>query len=380
MEPKAAPASPRPILPAIAASFVRTLPGHLPLYICALLFCGATLAITAAYRIDLEVSAGVFFLKMVAEFAAIGLAGLAACEFVQLIRAGFPDRPLSIIAKNIGAWLFAHDRPGNTLHAVIAMTPLMISFSALKYRIPAIHPFSWDKTFTEWDRIIGLGRQPWEILQPVLGHLWITAGLNLIYDAWFLVMFIVLLSQAFAARNSVLRMQFLLAFSFSWFVAGNILAAIFSSAGPCFYGLLHISPDPYAAQMRYLHEAAAQLPAWTLPMQDTTVQKSLWDSYISNVDGFGGISAMPSMHLTISMLMALFAWRAGRKLGLAFTGFLVLIFLGSVHLGWHYAVDGLAGIALAAVFWSVAGTIARASLRARRNDDATHPLPEAFPV
>jgi hypothetical protein len=61
--------------------------------------------------------------------------------------------------------------------------------------------------------------------------------------------------------------------------------------------------------------------------------------------------------------MTLIAWRMNRKLGIAFAFFLVLIFLGSIHLAWHYAVDGIAGMSLAIVFWSIAGVIARATTR-----------------
>lgn len=346
-----------------AVSIRRTFPDHIPLYLCAILFCSATLALTAFYQINLEASAGLFFLGMVGQFIFLGFAGLAAFEFAVLMRTGFPDRPLEKIFQRMGKRLLAQDRPGNIFHSLIVLTPLMISFSALKYQIPAIHPFAWDKTFMQWDRILGMGRLPWEILQPLLGHTWITAGLNFTYDAWFLLMFSVLFSQAFAARGSMLRMQFLLAFSFAWFIAGNILAAIFSSAGPCFYGLLKIGPDPYVAQLAYLHATTAHWPSWSIAMQDTAVQNILWTSYATHADGLGGISAMPSMHLTSSTLLALVTWRINRKLGAAFTAFLVLIFLGSIHLAWHYAVDGIAGIALAILFWFAAGMIARASER-----------------
>jgi membrane-associated phospholipid phosphatase len=66
---------------------------------------------------------------------------------------------------------------------------------------------------------------------------------------------------------------------------------------------------------------------------------------------------MPSLHVTIATLMALLAWRYNRTAGIAFTVFTVVILIGSIMLGWHYSADGLAGIALALVFWGVAGKI-----------------------
>ena len=358
----------------VSASIVRTFPDHIPIYVCAILFCGATLAATRIYHIQLEASAGLFFLGMVGQFLVLGLAGLALFEFVALVRAGCPDKPLSILANRIKMRLLSEDRPGNVFHALVALTPLMVSFTAMKDQIPAIHPFAWDKTFMEWDRWLGMGRLPWEILQPWLGHAWITAGINFFYDAWFLVMFCVLFSQAFSARNSVLRNQFLLAFAFAWFIGGNVLASIFSSAGPCFYGLLKIGPDPYAAQMAYLHATAAQWPVWSIGVQDT-----LWTSYIDGHGAVSGISAMPSMHVTVAVLLAIWGWRAHRWLGWSLSAFAALIVVGSIHLAWHYAVDGIAAIVLATLFWITAGAIIRATMRQHvaRGGIPARVLPEA---
>jgi hypothetical protein len=208
-----------------------------------------------------------------------------------------------------------------------------------------------------WDRALGFGRLPWEYLQPILGIPVVTAGINFAYDIWFGVMFAMLIWQAFFARNTAIRMQFLLAFAFSWFIAGNVLAVVFSSVGPCFYGYLH-APDPYAAQIAYLREAADQWPVWSVQIQDM-----LWNSYKSTMGRNIGISAMPSMHIVMVALFAITGWRMSKWWGIALTIFAVVVIIGSIHLAWHYAVDGIAGTALAFIFWWVAGVIVRAHLR-----------------
>mgnify|MGYP003410990741 CR=1 FL=1 len=48
-----------------------------------------------------------------------------------------------------------------------------------------------------------------------------------------------------------------------------------------------------------------------------------------------------------------------RPVGLFFAAYAGVILLGSVHTGWHYAVDGYAGIALAAACWWICGPVAR---------------------
>jgi hypothetical protein len=142
---------------------------------------------------------------------------------------------------------------------LITITPLMVSFSALKEFIPIIRPFSWDPTFEQWDRVLAFGYAPWELLQPVIGYPIVTMMFDVAYNSWFIVIFGVLIWQAFFAAASLMRIQYLLAFSLCWFIAGNILAIAFASVGPCYFGFLH-SPDPYAGQVAYLREAAANGP------------------------------------------------------------------------------------------------------------------------
>ena len=350
----------RNLLRECGLSIVRTFPEHVPVYLCAFVFGAATLAIVALFRVPLELDAGEFFLGVVCKFFALG-AGLAALwELASLSRAGFPISPAQTIVIRIHARFFSGERLGNVFHTLVAFTPLMVSFAALKGVIPQVHPFAWDSTFMHWDRAMGLGHMPWQVLQPLLGHPPVTALINLIYDSWFIVMFGGFFWQAFSAKGGELRLQFLLAFSFAWFIAGNILAAIFSSAGPCFYGLLlpH-GPDPYGAQMAYLHATALHWPVWSVTLQDL-----LWHSYVRGDGNLGGISAMPSMHITSSAVLALVAWRTDRRLGIAMWSYTALIVLGSVHLAWHYVSDGIAGLLLAFLFWITAGALARASLRA----------------
>ena len=67
---------------------------------------------------------------------------------------------------------------------------------------------------------------------------------------------------------------------------------------------------------------------------------------------------MPSVHNALAVLFALAAFRLNRTAGWALAAYAGLIWLGSVHLGWHYAVDGLVAAALTAGLWRVAGRIA----------------------
>jgi hypothetical protein len=337
-------------------SIRRTFAPHLPLYVCAVLFVGATLAVANAYQAPIRLDSSLFFLRKVPMYLALVLMIAATIQFFKLAARGSRS-PL----KDFGAWLHDtihwDDRPGKIVHSVVTITPLMIAFGSIKAIIPLLTPFTWDQTFDQWDRILTFGYRPWELLQPFLGYAPVTWLISFVYTLWFFVMFGTLFWQAFFA-GGLRRMQFLLAFSLSWFVAGNVLALMFSSAGPCYYGFL-FPVDPYADQMAYLKQARELWPVTSVDVQDR-----LWQSYLESGGGVNiGISAMPSMHVIIAVLTAIVAWPCRRWLRISYAAFATIVVIGSVHLAWHYAVDSIAGVGLAFAFWYVAGAIVRARAR-----------------
>jgi hypothetical protein len=237
----------------------------------------------------------------------------------------------------------------------LVLTPFMNTFGSFKQAIPYLTPFSWDKTFMEMDQALH-GGHPWQWLQPLLGYAPVTFTINCFYNVWVFVMFGVVLSQAWS-RNRTVRMQFLLTFVLIWIVIGTGLAMLFSSAGPCYYQHLTAAGSPYMDLMAYLNCANERLPLPSL-----NVQATLWRAYESGRHQlFAGISAMPSMHVATSVLFALVAWRINRWLGAAFTLFAIVIQIGSVHLAWHYAIDGYVGAALTVFIWHAVGWFLRNS-------------------
>ena len=152
---------------------------------------------------------------------------------------------------------------------------------------------------THWDRALHFGYRPWELLQPVLGYWPITFLINLNYNMWFVVMNVFWAYYAFIANPSAERTRFFLSFVLIWMLGGGVLAVFFSSAGPCYFTELGISPDPYAPLMAYLNEANEHAPIWAL-----MTQNMLWDLHAEG-SAFGGVSAMPSMHNATALLFVL---------------------------------------------------------------------------
>jgi hypothetical protein len=264
-------------------------------------------------------------------------------------------RPAGSLYPAIGEFLFRRmlstDRVANMLIPFIVGPIFFNAFGSFKRLIPLMNPYGWDHQFMIWDTWLHGGIQPWELLQPILGTPIVTSGINLFYNFWLILMLGTFIWQACSLQRPALRMQYLLSFLAFWAVIGTALATVLSSAGPCYYARVTGLPDPYQPLMDYLRQANEVAPIWSLK-----VQEALWQNYESNGKMLGGgISAMPSMHLAMATLMALLGWRINRWAGAGYTAFAAIILVGSVHLGWHYAIDGYVSIVAAIVLWCAVG-------------------------
>lgn len=238
------------------------------------------------------------------------------------------------------------------LFCCLVLNVIMAAFLYHKTLIPRIQPFTWDRTFIAWDRALFLGYDPWRLLHPLVGYPWITLSLDILYSAWVPIVFV--FWGAIGATRSVsaaLRRQYFVTTLLAWVLIGLVAATAFSSAGPCFLpGLLLAEAQPFAELNAYLRDVGD-----SLPMSTTMSKDYLWAIYDGSLDEPGGISAMPSMHNAQAVIFAAAAYRLNRRLGHLMAAYAVLIFVGSVHLAYHYAVDGLVGGAMALAIWWIVG-------------------------
>jgi hypothetical protein len=294
--------------------------------------------------------------------------GLVAYRSFYIMIARRPHRLAAAIIADLKDNYFTPQKLAGGIPVILLFAVMFSVFTSFKSMIPVIHPYYLDPLLAKIDRAIHFGREPWEILFPVLKIALLTTALSFIYKTWFVAKFCVLYWQAFSTRHPLLREQFFITYMLSWIINGTILATLFSSAGPCFYGAVTgLADNPYAPLVHFLHESDKILPVWDLFAQDY-----LWKAYTDqSITFFSGISAMPSMHISLSFLFALVGWRTGRKTGIFFTVYLLLMMIGSIHLGWHYAVDGYFSILSTGAIWWATG------LWQKKKDDSGRELPDS---
>ena len=238
---------------------------------------------------------------------------------------------------------------------VLLTLPLVLgTFLSMKVQIARFHPFDYDAYIIHITQRMTGGKLAWEILIGWLGHRWIMAVFNTAYYLWFPILCATFTLRMFSLKRPHLRLQFILTVAACWGLIGSFAALAFSSAGPAFLPKLWGGATPFDGLLQFLQH----LQNSGLDLTALQVQDALWRLYVEHSDLSGsGISAMPSVHVTMATVLALYGWRLGRVVGSAYTAFAIIIFFGSIMLAFHYALDGIVGAGAAALIWYVSGRL-----------------------
>ncbi|MDH3473403.1 MAG: phosphatase PAP2 family protein [Rhodospirillales bacterium] len=335
---------------ALSARLAAVLRGHLWFAVAALFYTLCALVLAQYYGLPDSVRLTTYLFLVPATTAAFLLVFCLA-YLVYVMICVRPKRLIGyLVSEAKEKWLTLERLAAGFL--ILLILPVFFAvFTSLKALIPVLNPFAWDATFLAWDRLLHGGQDPWRLLQPLFGYPLATSAINFLYQCWLFIVYGVLVWQAFSQRDPRLRMQFFLSFVAIWALIGSLTAMLLSSAGPVYFGRVTGLEDPYLPLMDYLRAVSEAYPVWALD-----VQEQLWQAYVDDGDPLGkGISAMPSMHVATVVLFALVAWATDRRLGALFIAYAVVVQIGSVHLAWHYALDGYVAALLTLAIWRAAG-------------------------
>ena len=247
-------------------------------------------------------------------------------------------------------WAFGHlRRKGPILLGIVALFACgLAAFTTYKQGIPARVPFYADAALDGLDRLIH-GTAPYHYTHALISGQF-EMVLYWVYEkVWFTLWFGLFVVAALSPPSRV-RAQYFWAHALVVLVIGTILALGFSSYGPIFYGILNDS-TAYRALSVHFENAPAGVAL-------NQVRDFLVDGYRSGDPMFGaGISAMPSMHVALATLNMLYLSRLSKWLIAPGIAFFLAILVGSVHFGWHYAVDGYVSFVLVCLIWIATGRL-----------------------
>ncbi|WP_281966488.1 phosphatase PAP2 family protein [Roseovarius nanhaiticus] len=298
---------------------------------------------------------------MLASLVPIFLATMIIWRFAYMAVAVRPAKPIAWMMQDLkSTFLYDHRRLVSGGIAILAIIFFAAVFAYVKETIPQLNPFSWDGTFARLDRQMHGGHDPYALFSPIFANATALRGLDLAYSAWFLLIYFFSFIACMDRENPMRSNSYLISFTLTWIVGGSVFAVFFSSVGPIYFADFGFG-DQFAPLNDMLLGINAQYPLMAVDLQAMLLENA------QNNSGVSGISAMPSMHLATSWIMAFHAFRFGKTLGWIMVGFAVVIQLGSVMLGWHYAIDGYAGFLVAAVCWFAGAKLARVQSRIDRS-------------
>lgn len=228
-----------------------------------------------------------------------------------------------------------------------ALPTTLDAATTIKKAIPSIQPYFADPLLIQIDRFIFFGRDAWQISHAVFGQP-ATRIIDAFYTFWLIAQLLLGLAIIFT-KDRHFQLRAALTFQISWIALGAALASAWASVGPCFVHEFYGTDEfqPLMVRLRSIEELGA------LRGMDY-----LLSSVGTNNIG-SGISAMPSLHVGISVLIALcFAEKLPRWQWVAWL-YVAIMYVGSIHLGWHYATDGIVSGVAIAVIWYLTGLLLR---------------------
>jgi hypothetical protein len=207
----------------------------------------------------------------------------------------------------------------------------------LKVSVPLLRVELYDVELWHLDRWLHFGVSPTVFAIELVAGTPFAGWIDRLYG-WWVPSVPLILSYFYAASRADLRRNLVFAGTVLW-IGGAWLYLAMPAAGPCY-----ASPDV----LEPIREA--------MPRAMET-QAGLWHNYLTMVRSRGallesfsplyGVAAMPSLHVAAYAMFAFWARRHARRWLWPFVAGTAVIFFGSLATGWHYAVDGYAGVGLA---------------------------------
>jgi hypothetical protein len=254
---------------------------------------------------------------------------------------------IAAVRGNLKAYLRILRSPGwlvDTARLVIVGSAMVHTYFCIKLIVPLVHPRLFDQQLWNLDQAMFAGYSPNILFIEIFSAPSVMRFIDMSYARIFFISMTVAFVFFLSDASRRLRVAFMTGNSFLW-IMGAWLYMLLPSLGPAFR-----FPDvwmPLASSLPITQQMQALLARnynEVLRMASGTSQ---------NVQLMLGVAAFPSLHVgfqTFAFLWMRRLWIYGQ---IVFGVFAFVILIGSVVTGWHYLLDGLAGIVLAAASYLV---------------------------
>jgi hypothetical protein len=338
----------------------------------ATLVCGFTLFVLGSGAVSVR-----SFARLLASYVGIALIVLAFALVLYagqvVIRSGrasrWRDSPSRALIRAFSA-RWRDERMFCLAWPVALFLLLMPTFNAFKQRILPDAGFHLDPALARIDRAL-FGADPGLVLHALIGSPATTRFFDAVYHSWFVPTTLGLCVVGLCATPRT-RAQYVTAYVATWILLGAVAAYLLPAAGPAFYASVvgSAGAEPFVAVQHQLEQAGGADVVLTSLFNQSYLLANLGSELL--VVG-GGISAIPSIHNAMAVLFALASFRWHWLAGLAMSAFALLVWVASIYLNWHYAIDGVAGALGAVVLWFGSGWLVD---RIAARQDRASPYPE----
>ncbi|HPR64335.1 MAG TPA: phosphatase PAP2 family protein [Thermoanaerobaculia bacterium] len=254
---------------------------------------------------------------------------------------------LAAIRKDLGDYLRTFFSPTSLLVAariLLGAVILMYGYVWIKLTIPLTAASTADLFLWKLDIRVHMGLAPFAAVPELLHRAGLLHLIDLYYGKIYLPSVLLVFGLCSVHREIRFRLAFALGYAIVWGLGGWLYLTL-PSMGPCYE-----RPALYQAYQGEL--AISRSTQTTLKDNYDRVMRARKTGTIEKPFNPGyGIAAFPSLHVAAHAFFTLLFWRRSRSLSILFLSMTFLTFIGSLATGWHYAVDGYAGILLAVLAW-----------------------------
>ena len=231
----------------------------------------------------------------------------------------------------------------DTLRLTFAISLTFFTYGWIKLAMPIVHPALFDQQLWDLDQRVFFGLAPTVFFLDVLGNPVFLKAIDWSYANIFLASTVVASAYFLSDPSRRIRVAFANGNALLW-LAGVWLYTLVPSLGPAYrFPEIWLAHDQVLSRTQYLQ---------TVLMKNyQNVLRAARGEDHGPIHLLLGIAAFPSLHVGFQTYVFLWMrqlWTSGEVL---FAIFAAAIFLGSMITGWHYLVDGLAGILLALGAW-----------------------------